>query len=136
MGHNEDGGLYSVNATFLIHAQILSTDGLMPLENFTAFCYAGELCGKAFGFNPTRKLVYSVNAVFPKNINPDAVGVCVRVGTCIVQKHSKGSRSRSCTVMIDRSQLPGNHIVSPKDYASGVVTITLINMLTQGSVGL
>ncbi len=76
MGHNEDGRLYSVNVTFLIHAQILSTDGQMPLENFTAFCYAGELCGKAFGSNPTRKLVYSVNA---ENINPDAVGVWVHV---------------------------------------------------------
>ncbi len=84
MGHNEDNGLSSVNTTFLVHAQVQSTDGQMPLENFTAFCYAGMLCGTAFGFNPTQKTVYSVNALFPKTINPDAIGVSTFVCMCNV----------------------------------------------------
>jgi hypothetical protein len=43
------------------------------VEEFTAMCYAAELCGNAFGFNVNTGLVFSVNAVFPKNINTSAV---------------------------------------------------------------
>lgn len=72
MGHNEDGSKMDYNISYLVSAEVFSTDGLMPLENFTAFCYPGKLCGNAFGFNPARRVVLSTNALFPKTINTKA----------------------------------------------------------------
>ena len=77
MGHNEDGSTSDMATSYLVSAEILSLDAQMPLENFTAFCYPGELCGNAFGFNPAKNLVFSVNAVFPKKINTNAIGMYI-----------------------------------------------------------
>lgn len=75
MGHNEDGSTSDMNTTYIVSARIMSTDAKMPLESFTALCYPGELCGNAFGFNRDKSLVYTVNAVFPENVNTKAVGI-------------------------------------------------------------
>ena len=43
-------------------------------DRFLAFCYAGMLCGKAFGYNFATQTVITVNALFPKVINTSAIG--------------------------------------------------------------
>ena len=80
MGHNEDGSKIDISNTYLIKARITepqTTNTAMassrPMQEFTAFCYPGELCGNAFGFNIETGLVSTVNSVFPKNINTAAV---------------------------------------------------------------
>ena len=72
MGHNEDGALTANTTSYIVSAEVTSEDG----DRFTAFCYAGELCGSAFGYSDTTGKVFSSNAVFPKNINTNAVGQC------------------------------------------------------------
>ena len=77
MGHNEDGDSINVNNSFVVHARI-TEPALHPatgpvVEEFTAMCYAAELCGDAFGFNVHTGLAFSVNAVFPKSINTSAI---------------------------------------------------------------
>lgn len=74
MAHNEDGAAVDVDTAYIVNAEILSTDAKMPLESFMAFCYPGELCGNAFGFNRDKRAVYTVNSLFPKNINTKAIG--------------------------------------------------------------
>lgn len=69
MGHNEDGNLAYLNTSYIVRAIILDEEGEV-LENFTAFCYPGRLCGGAFSFNQNG-LVMSTNALFPIKINPD-----------------------------------------------------------------
>lgn len=72
MGHNEDGDTVSVNNSFVVHARITEpASGLV--EEFTAMCYAAELCGNAFGFNLKTGVVFTVNAVFPKTVNTSAI---------------------------------------------------------------
>ena len=77
MGHNEDGGKISVNTSYMVHARITESTqdaGLsQAVQEFTALCYAAEICGTAFGFNVNTGLVFTSNAVFPKNINTSAV---------------------------------------------------------------
>jgi hypothetical protein len=75
MGHNEDGSPVDERTSYIVDAKILSANGLMPLESFTAFCYPGELCGKAFGFSRDKRAVYTTNALFPKKINTKAPGI-------------------------------------------------------------
>ena len=72
MGHNEDGGTISVNNSFVVHARI-TQPGSDLVEEFTAMCYAAELCGNAFGFNVKSGVVFTVNAVFPKTVNTSAI---------------------------------------------------------------
>ena len=72
MGHNEDGSKMDYSISYLVSAEVFNADGSMLLENFTAFCYPGKLCGNAFGFNPARRVVLSTNALFPKTINTKA----------------------------------------------------------------
>lgn len=72
MGHNEDGDKMSVNTSFVVHARINESAN----EEFTALCYAAELCGNAFGFNLKANLVSTCNAVFPLYINTSAVRKC------------------------------------------------------------
>ena len=62
-----------VNTTYVIQADITDSDG-QSLEQFTALCYAGQLCGNAFGFNHLG-LACSVNAVFPKLMASNGIGV-------------------------------------------------------------
>lgn len=50
VGHNEDNTPADVNTTYIVQAVITDGSG-RSLEQFTALCYAGELCGNAFGFN-------------------------------------------------------------------------------------
>ena len=71
MGHNEDGAIIDIYTTYLIHARINGTSGEM--EEFTALCYPGELCGNAFGYNLKTRLITTVNAVFPKKIVSSAI---------------------------------------------------------------
>ena len=72
MGHNEDGDTISVNNSFVVHARVVEpASGLV--EEFTAMCYAAELCGNAFGFNLKTGVVFTVNAVFPKTVNTSAI---------------------------------------------------------------
>ena len=77
MGHNEDGDKISVNTSFVVHARITEParqgGGNSSVQEFTALCYAAELCGTAFGFNLNTGLVYTCNAVFPKNVNTSAI---------------------------------------------------------------
>ena len=79
MGHNEDGDRINVNNSFVVHARITQPTHTDPptVEEFTALCYAAELCGNAFGFNTRTGVVFSVNAVFPKSVNTSAVRKCV-----------------------------------------------------------
>ena len=72
MGHNEDGDKISVNTSFMVHARITNSTS-QAAQEFTALCYAAELCGTAFGYNLNTGLVTTCNAVFPKNINSSAV---------------------------------------------------------------
>ena len=72
MGHNEDGGKISVNTSYMVHARITNSTS-QAAQEFTALCYAAELCGTAFGYNLNTGIVTTCNAVFPKNINSSAV---------------------------------------------------------------
>ena len=81
MGHNEDGDRIDVNTTFMVHARIVepgraNEDASAASEEFTALCYAAELCGNAFGFNLNTGVAFTVNAVFPKKINSSGVREC------------------------------------------------------------
>ena len=71
MGHNEDGDTIDITTGYIIEAQIMEESG--RTEEFYAFCYAGDLCGKAFGYNG-KGVVTTVNALFPKHVNTSAMG--------------------------------------------------------------
>ena len=73
MGHNEDGDKMDVNTTYLVHARIADPAQPQTVQEFTALCYPGQICGNAFGFNLNTGLVCTSNAVFPKNVNTSAV---------------------------------------------------------------
>ena len=73
VGHNEDNTPADVNTTYIVQAIITDGSG-QSLEKFTALCYAGELCGNAFGFNHVG-LAFTGNAVFPKTIASSGIGV-------------------------------------------------------------
>ena len=90
MGHNEDGDKINVNTSFMVHVRITrpatpaaSSETSSVQEEYTALCYAAELCGNAFGFNVNAGLVYTCNAVFPKNINTSAVRKYTYIYTCL-----------------------------------------------------
>lgn len=70
MGHNEDGDTIDITTGYIIEAQIMEESG--RTEEFYAFCYAGDLCGKAFGYNG-KGVVTTVNALFPKHVNTSAM---------------------------------------------------------------
>ena len=72
MGHNEDGALIANSTSYIVDAEIVSSTD--DREKFTAFCYAGQLCSTAFGYSETANKVFSFNALFPKNVNTNAVG--------------------------------------------------------------
>ena len=72
MGHNEDGAVIDIYNSYMIHAR-LQVSASEPAVEFTALCYAGELCGNAVGFNLHTGILSTTNAVFPKNINTSAV---------------------------------------------------------------
>ena len=71
MGHNEDGALIDLTTGYLVKAQITEESG--SSENFFAYCYAGQLCGNAFGYNG-KGVVTTLNSLFPKNLNTNAIG--------------------------------------------------------------
>lgn len=75
MGHNEDGSPIDLPTGYLVKAQVMEESG--SVENFFAYCYAGQLCGNAFGYNG-KGVVTTVNAVFPKNLNTSSIGKCGR----------------------------------------------------------
>ena len=83
MGHNEDGDTIDITTGYIIDAQITEESGSTSTEAFYAFCYAGDLCGKAFGYNG-KGVVTTVNALFPKNVNASAMGKHVRM---LLQDH-------------------------------------------------
>ena len=68
MGHNEDGATMDIATGYMVNASLTNGD------RFLAFCYAGMLCGKAFGYNFATQTAITVNAVFPKVINTSAIG--------------------------------------------------------------
>ena len=72
MGHNEDGAVLDIYNSYMIHARI-QISASEPAVEFTALCYAGELCGNAVGFNLHTGILSTMNDVFPKNINTSAV---------------------------------------------------------------
>ena len=74
MGHNEDGGVSDLNTVYFVRAVIRNSGKVV--ENFTVLCYAGELCGNAFGFN-SLGLVFTVNALFPKDVSRNSLGVAL-----------------------------------------------------------
>lgn len=64
-GHNEDNGIEACNNTILANITLIA----VPEKNetsFMAFCYLGELCTTAFGWNKNG-IAFSLNHVFPKN---------------------------------------------------------------------
>ena len=69
MGHNEDGDAILISTGYLLNVTTV-TGG----ERFLAYCYPGELCGNAFGYNYATKTVVTCNALFPKLINTSAIG--------------------------------------------------------------
>ena len=71
MGHNEDNDRVDIYAAYLVHSRI-TTSAPETVEEFTALCYPGELCGNAVGFNLHTGVLSTTNAVFPKNINASA----------------------------------------------------------------
>ena len=81
MGHNEDGDLMYLSTSYIVRAIILNEEGEV-LENFTAFCYPGRLCGNAFSFNHLG-LVMSTNILFADKINPVYTCKLVGTGVCI-----------------------------------------------------
>ena len=78
MGHNEDSDLVANTTSYIVSAEVTSDIG--ESERFTAFCYAGELCGSAFGYSDTAGKVLSLNSLFPKNVNTSAFGQCEYYG--------------------------------------------------------
>lgn len=75
MGHNEDNFPYFMNASYLINAEIVDPDGPQkPLEKFTAFCYAGIICGDTFSYSSLGEVIITQNAVFPRKVNLDNTG--------------------------------------------------------------
>lgn len=68
MGHNEDGGKEDIVTGYMVNASLSSGD------RFLAYCYAGQLCGKAFGYNFATRTVITSNALFPRVINTSAIG--------------------------------------------------------------
>ena len=74
IGHNEDGDPIDIVTSFMVHARIVDPD-FGTTDEFLAFCYAGSLCGKAFGVNFIKKTVTSVNALFPQNVNTTFIGM-------------------------------------------------------------
>ncbi len=84
IGHNEDNDPINLYTSFMVHARITDIDPKTKkilTDEFLAFCYAGSLCGKAFGINFTKGTITTVNAVFPKDIVTTYLGACgVRLG--------------------------------------------------------
>ena len=72
MGHNEDNSKVDVNTVYLVHARIAASEP-ETVEEFTALCYPGLLCGNTVGFNLHTGVLSTTNAVFPKSINTSAV---------------------------------------------------------------
>ena len=73
MGHNKDGTPIDLSTGYLVKAQVMEESG--SVENFFAYCYAGQLCGNAFGYNG-KGVVTTVNSLFPRNLNTSAIGKC------------------------------------------------------------
>ena len=71
-GHNEDGIILANSTSYIIDAEVMSNNE--TTETFVAFCYSGQLCSTTFGYSESARKVFSSNALFPKNINTDAVG--------------------------------------------------------------
>ena len=77
MGHNEDGSVILITTGYMINAT--TEEG----ERYLAYCYPGELCGNAFGYNYVTKTVITCNALFPKLINTSAIGQLPLINTCL-----------------------------------------------------
>ena len=75
MGHNEDGAPIDLSTGYLVKAQVMEESG--SVENFFAYCYAGQLCGNAFG----KGVVTTVNSLFPRNMNTSAIGKCSQLAS-------------------------------------------------------
>ncbi|XP_035686378.1 uncharacterized protein LOC118422742 [Branchiostoma floridae] len=75
LAHNEDADPLIKDHAYLIHAQVSpyklpNGTQIGDWEYFTAYTYPGHLPGCAFGHN-LNGMVFTVNAVFPKNIQPN-----------------------------------------------------------------
>ncbi|CAH1230212.1 Hypp288 [Branchiostoma lanceolatum] len=75
LAHNEDAHPLVKEHAYLIHAQISpyklpNGAQIGDWEYFTAYTYPGHLPGCAFGHN-LQGMVFTVNAVFPKNVQPN-----------------------------------------------------------------
>ncbi len=80
MGHNEDNDPVDMYTSFMLHARITDIDPASMMnttDEFLAFCYAGSLCGKAFGVNFIKRTVTTVNALFPKDVVTNSIGASV-----------------------------------------------------------
>lgn len=69
MAHNEDGNRIDSSTSYVLVVQVGSTN-----ESFLALCYAGELCGNAFGYGLSTRTALTNNALIPKNISTSGVG--------------------------------------------------------------
>ena len=69
MGHNEDGSLVDIADGYMINAT------LNDEMTFLFYCYPGELCGSAFGFNFNTQTAFATNAVFPKTVETNGLAV-------------------------------------------------------------
>lgn len=72
LGHNEDASSYSQNYDYIVKSCIKSDKSKDPLI-FTAYHYAGQLPGNAFGWN--EYMAFSTNAQFPTIVRHGGHGV-------------------------------------------------------------
>ena len=73
-GHNEDGDIPDIGATYIVSAVIYG-DGGHVVENFTAYSYPGSVAGRAYGWN-SYGVITALNeifAVYNDYAGPDAV---------------------------------------------------------------
>ena len=74
MAHNEDGIIPANKTSYIIDAEVIYDN--KDSESFVAFCYAGQLCSTTFGYSESASKVFTSDALFPKNVNTNAVGKC------------------------------------------------------------
>ena len=64
-GHNEDNIIDTCNNTVLVNATFLGGENNQR-KHFIAYCYLGELCTTAFGWN-SFGIAFSCDHTYPKN---------------------------------------------------------------------
>lgn len=81
LGHTEDALKDTLNNVYIVSATISEEEPQGKLgtqkENFTAFCYAGDLPGFCSGYN-SHGLVFSVNVIRPRRVLSGKTRKCRR----------------------------------------------------------